>query len=177
MDADFQNYLWKSAWICVQSEEWVMDSQTSEALGQFFSAQKKLNQLDIIRSRDYIGDVGRYLCQVMYGLKPAGRRAGYDGTIGASKVLVRINNCPTGTKVRLVEPLEFDEFVVVLGPNSLLRPEHIQGDFIFYRFTREEVLERFRTPRGNYIGGKEVFSQGHDRVLSLAAAVMRAEEG
>ncbi len=65
-----------------------MNQETVDALDKFFSAQKKLNELGIIRSRDYIGDVARYLC-------------------------------------------------------------------------------RFKTPRGNYIGGKDVFSEGHDRVLNL----------
>ena len=38
-----------------------MDNEAKEALKQFFSAQKKLVQLGIIHSRDYIGDIGRYL--------------------------------------------------------------------------------------------------------------------
>ena len=144
-----------------------MNQETKEALKQFFSAQKKLNQLGIIRSRDYIGDIGKYLCTVMYDLELTRRRAGYDGMIGSSKIQVRFNNCPIGTKVRLVVPIKFDELIVVLGPNSSLRPENLQDDFIFYRFSREEVLEKFKTPGGNYIGGKDVFSQGHDKVLSL----------
>jgi len=79
-----------------------MDKDVSAALGEFFSGQKKLNQLGIIHSRDYIGDIGRYLCQQVYGMEvPGGRpQPGYDGTIGPSRVAVRINNCPTGTPVR-----------------------------------------------------------------------------
>jgi len=46
-----------------------MDQEAREALRQFFSAQTKLNQLGVIHSRDYIGDIGRYLCQVMYNLE------------------------------------------------------------------------------------------------------------
>jgi len=147
-----------------------MNQETKEALKQFFSAQKKLNQLDIIHSRDYIGDIGRYLCQVMYDLEPAKRpwQAGYDGTIGTSRVQVRINNCPIGTPVRLDERIEFDELIVVLAPNCKLRPENIQDDFIFYKFTREEALKRFKASSGRYVGGRDTFSQGHDKVLSLA---------
>jgi len=146
-----------------------VNQETKEALKQFFSAQKKLNQLGVIQSRDYIGEIGRYLCQIVYNLElPKSRRqASYDGTIGSSKVQVRINNCPIGTPVRLAEPFEYDELIVVLGPNCFLRPQNIEDDFIFYRFTREEALKRFKTPSGNYIGTRRVFAQGHDKVLSL----------
>ena len=147
-----------------------MDHETKEALKQFFSSQKELNQLGIIHSRDYIGDIGRYLCQVMYNLElpKSPRQLGYDGTIGTSKVQVRINNCPIGTPVRLDDTIEFDELIVVLGPNCKLRPENIEDDFIFYRFIREEALKKFKASSGRYIGGRDTFSQGYDRVLSLA---------
>ena len=146
-----------------------MNQETKEALKQFFSAQKELNQLGVIQSREYLRDIGRYLCKVMYNLElPKSRRqAGYDGMIGTSKVQVKINNCPIGTPVRLSKPFEYDELIVILGPNCFLRPENIEGDFISYRFSRETALKRFKTSSGKYIGGRSVFSQEHDRVLSL----------
>jgi hypothetical protein len=146
-----------------------MNQETVDALDKFFSAQKKLNELGIIRSRDYIGDVARYLCREVYNLEPSkGRRTGHDGTIGDLKIRVAVNNCPIGTKVFLQEPFEFDELIVVLGPNCKLRPAHLEGDFLFYRYTKDETVSKFKTPKGNYIGGKDVFSEGHDRVLNLS---------
>ena len=65
------------------------------------------------------------------------------------------------------EPFDCDELIVVLGPHCFLRPENIDGDFIFYRFTREEALEKFKTSSSGYIGGRSTFSQGHDKVLNL----------
>lgn len=146
-----------------------MNQDTKKALKDFFSGQKKLNQLGIIRSKNYLDDVGKYLCKVMYNLEltKSRRQASYDGMIGTSKIQIKINNCPTGTPVRLVEPIKFDELIVVLAPNSFLRPENIQHDFIFYKFTREEALKKFKTSSGNYIGGKKIFSQGYDKNLSL----------
>ncbi|MBC8462067.1 MAG: hypothetical protein H8D67_29205 [Deltaproteobacteria bacterium] len=145
-----------------------MNQETVDALDKFFSAQKKLNELGIIRSRDYIGDVARYLCREVYNLEPSkGRRIGHDGTIGDSKIRIAVNNCPIGTKVFLQEPFEFDELIVVLGPNCKLRPAHLEGDFLFYRYTKDETVSKFKTPKGSYIGGKDVFSEGHDRVLNL----------
>lgn len=152
-----------------------MNQETKEALKEFFSGQVKLNRLGIIQSRDYIGDIGKYLCTVMYDLElpKRGQQArqahyeGYDGMIGTSKIQVKINNCPLGTPVPLSEPFEYDELIVVLGPNCKLRPDNIQDDFIFYKFTREEALKKFKLPSGKYVGGKSLFSQGHDKVLNL----------
>lgn len=153
-----------------------MDSETQQALKQFFSAQKALNELGVITSRDYIGDVGRHLCREVYGLSlpkgrlPKGRRpASHDGKIGRLRVAVRMNNCPTGTPVRVMEPLDFDELVVVLGPNCFLRPPGVASDFIFYRLKPDEVRERFKTTKGGYVGGREAFDRTYDRVLNLQA--------
>ncbi|MCK4359907.1 MAG: hypothetical protein KAW92_14440 [Candidatus Cloacimonetes bacterium] len=67
----------------------------------------------------------------------------------------------------MAEPINFDELVVVLGPNCSLRPENMTDGFIFYRFSRVEILKRFKTIDGKYVGGKELFSKGCDKVLSL----------
>jgi hypothetical protein len=56
--------------------------------------------------------------------------ADHDGTIGTAKTRVQVNNCPTRTKVRLTEPLEFEQLVVVLGPNSSLRPDGVEDALI-----------------------------------------------
>ena len=146
-----------------------MDKDVSAALGEFFAGQRKLNQLGIIHSRDYIGDIGRYLCQQVYGMEvPGGRpQPGYDGTIGSSRIAVRINNCPTGTPVRVNEPLEFDELIVILGPHCFLRPEGVASDFIFYRFNPDEVRERFKATNGGYVGGRNAFDRGYDKTLNM----------
>jgi hypothetical protein len=146
-----------------------MDEETRRALRGFLTAQAKLAQLGVIHSRDYIGDIARYLCAEAYDFEPRRSRqpAGHDGTIDGVKTRVQVNNCPTGTKVMLGEPLAFEQLVVVLGPNSTLRPEGLEETFICYRFTKEEVIEQFRTPAGRYVAGKTIFAQGYDRTLSL----------
>ena len=148
-----------------------MDNETSVALARFFSAQKRLNELDVTNSRDYIGDIGRYLCRELYGMEsPRGQSpAGYDGTIGDSRVLVRPNNCPTGTPVRIPDSEDFDEVVVILGPNCFLRPSGVASDILFYRFTREEVQARFKATSGGYVGGRDAFDRTYDRVFNLAS--------
>ena len=148
-----------------------MDKDVSKALREFFSGQKKLNQLGVINSRDYIGDIGRYLCHVVFGMEvPKGRpQPGYDGTIGSSRVAVRMNNCPIGTPVRVNEPFEFDELIVILGPNCFLRPDGVASDSIFYRFTTDGTRERFKATNGVYIAGRQVFDRSYDRTLNIAS--------
>ncbi|UCB43318.1 MAG: hypothetical protein JSV77_01335 [Dehalococcoidales bacterium] len=148
-----------------------MEREVADSLRRFFSAQTGLSELGVIKSRDYIGDIGRYVCMLVYGLKvPKGRKpTGYDGKIDKSRVAVRLNNCPVGTPVRLPEPLDFDELIVVLGPNCLLRPEGVASDFIFYRFTPEQVRKRFKKTRGGYVGGGDVFDRTYDKVLNITA--------
>jgi len=148
-----------------------MDSETSAVLARFFSDQKQLHELGVINSRDYIGDIGRYLCREVYGMEaPPGRSpAGYDGTIGDSRVLVRPNNCPTGTPVRIPDSEDFDEVVVILGPNCFLRPPGVASDIIFYRFTREEARARFKATSGGYVGGRDAFDRTYNRALNLVS--------
>ena len=148
-----------------------MEQELAESLKQFFSVQGDLSELGVIKSRDYLGDIGRYVCTLAYGLKvPKGKRpTGYDGKIGRSRVAVRLNNCPVGNPVRLSEPFDFDELIVVLGPNCLLRPAGVASDFIFYRFTPEEVRKRFRKTKSCYVGGGDVFDRNYDRVLNITA--------
>jgi hypothetical protein len=146
-----------------------MEREVADSLKQLFSAQKNLSELGVIKSRDYIDDIGRYLCTLTYGLKvPKGRRPdGYDGKIGKSRVAVRFNNCPVGRPVRLTEPFDFDELIVVLGPNCQLRPEGVASDFIFYRFTTGEVRQRFKRTRSGYVGGGDVFDRTYDKALNI----------
>jgi len=46
-----------------------MGQEAKEALQQYFSVAKKLDQLGIIQSRDNTGDIGKHLCKVMYNLE------------------------------------------------------------------------------------------------------------
>lgn len=146
-----------------------MEREVTDSLKQLFAAQKSLSELGIIKSRDYLGDIGRYVCTLTYGLKVPERKksSGYDGRIGKSRVAVRLNNCPVGNPVRLTESFDFDELIVVLGPDCLLRPEGVASDFIFYRFTADEVRRRFKKTRNGYVGGQDLFDRTYDKALNI----------
>ena len=149
-----------------------MDRDVSGALRDFFSGQKKLYQLGVVGSRDYLGDIGRYLCRTVYGMEtPEGNvQSGCDGTIGTSRVTVKINNCPVGTPVRVNEPFDFDELIVILGPDCSLRPEGVASDFIFYRFSPEQARQRFAATSYGYEGGRQAFDRSYDRALNIRTA-------
>jgi hypothetical protein len=146
-----------------------MESEVSQSLREFMSAQKRLSELDVIHSRDFLGDIGRYLCQLVYGLKVPREKPpeGYDGRIGRSRVAIEFNNSPVGTPVRVDEPLEFDQLIIILGPHCSLRPDGVASDFIFYRLTVEEVCQRFRKRSGGYTAGEALFDRSYEKALNL----------
>jgi hypothetical protein len=147
-----------------------MDEKVKSALRDFFTAQRKLHEFGVIGSKHYIDDIGVYLCSMIYGMEPVGKKgksSGYEGLIGTSRIAVRLTNCPTGTPVRIAAPISFDELIVVLGPNSWMRPEGIKADFITYRLSKEEVLDKFRESNGIYSGDAEILPVQPDKLLSL----------
>ena len=147
-----------------------MDERTKSALRDFFTAQGRLHERGVIGSKHYIDDIAVYLCSAIYGMETVGKGRsdpGYDGTLGTSRIAVRLTNCPTGTPIRIAEPVAFDELIVVLGPNSWMRPEGIDAEFIFYRLGKEEVLDGFQESGGIYSGGVEILPSQPDRLLSL----------
>jgi hypothetical protein len=147
-----------------------MDEKVKSALRDFFAAQGKLHEFGVIGSKHYIDDIAVYLCSIIYGLDPVGKKGkdpGYEGLIGASRVAVRLTNCPTGTPVRIAAPVAFDELIIVLGPNSWMRPEGIDAEFICYRLGKDEVMERFRESNGMYLGDAGVLPEQPDKVVSL----------
>ena len=135
---------------------------------EFNDAQTKLNKLGIILTKNYAHDITRYLCKEIYDMELADRREDYDGMIDNSKIKLYFNSCPIGHPVKFGELGCFDEAIVVLGPNSKLRPENISDDFIFYRFTVNEIAAKFRAPSGQYIGKKDAFASPHDKALNLS---------
>ena len=147
-----------------------MDEKIKLALRNFFAAQGKLHEFGVIGSKHYIDDIAVYLCSRIYGMDPVGKKGkdpGYEGLIGSSRVAVRLTNCPTGTPIRITAPIHFDELIVVLGPNSWMRPEGINAEFICYRLDKEVVLARFRESNGTYSGDAEVLPEHPDKVVSL----------
>ncbi len=148
-----------------------MEREVAFAMKQFFAAQKHLDELGVLHSEHYLEDVGRYLCQLAYGLEPGpdADRGVLDGRIGPSRVVIRITNSPRRQPMELREPLEFDELIVILGPNSGLRPPGVASDFIFYRFTPDEIRQRFDARRERLISRPDTFDRRFDRGMNMTS--------
>jgi len=126
----------------------------------FFDAVKKLRDSKVIRSDKYLGDIGEYICQKLYGitLNHSGREKGYDGTLNGEKYEVKFHNSLTRTNVYFGDPEFYDFLFVVLGPDSLLRPTHEKQDFLIYKITSKYVKEYFEQKSG-YCCGKRYFTK------------------
>lgn len=100
---------------------------------------------EIIRSDRYLGDIGEYICQKLYGitLNKSGREKGYDGTLGIKKYKIKFHYSLTRTDIYLGNPEIYDVLLVVLGPDSLLRPKIEKEYFLIYKIIDTYVKNHF----------------------------------
>lgn len=134
-----------------------MTLDQESAIAQFFIAVDRLEQLGVIRSSRFLGDIGEFLCSDTFGtvLVDELRLPGHDGIHNGKRVQVKFNNSPTCNNINVGNPDKYEELVVVLGPKSRLREaEHRDGEFQFYRFSNEEVRP-WRTKKDRYYCAKE----------------------
>lgn len=146
-----------------------MDSEIRAAIREFFLAASKLRTLKVIRSDSYLGDIGEYICHHFYKLELAksGRQPGHDGSDADGLVQVKYHGSPTRTNIDLGDPSSYDHVVVVLGPNSLLRPKGIAGDFLVYRMKADSVMQYANPHKGSHSCGRVPFLNPPDQVLNL----------
>ncbi|UMY49291.1 DUF6998 domain-containing protein [Pseudomonas azotoformans] len=134
-----------------------MTLDQESALAAFFKAVDRLEEVGVIRSSRFLGDIGEFLCADAFGtvLVEELRQPGHDGVHDEKRVQIKFNNSPTGNNINLGNPEKYDEVVVVIGPRSKLREsEHQPGEFRFYRFSSSEVRP-WRTGNNNFYCAKE----------------------
>ena len=144
-----------------------MDEHVERSLARFFAAQRELARAGVIRSRDYVGDIAKYLCQAIYGLVPAKRGQPYDGTIDQARVRVVTNNCPTGHPVSVEGVRECDQVILVLGPNCWMHPARDESTILFYRWQKRKALELFQTKGGQILIGRNLPASEFEHLLRL----------
>ncbi|MFY2558184.1 DUF6998 domain-containing protein [Corallococcus terminator] len=122
-----------------------MTDEQMTAIGEFFAAAEKLKGLGIIRSDKYLGDIAEFLAVSQFGmtLASSGREPGHDGIIEGRKVQVKFNG-GTSKNIECGNPDDYDELIVVLGPNSIMRRPDITTHFAIYRIPSDTV--RGKTP-------------------------------
>jgi len=120
-----------------------MTEEQESAIAAFFESVARLEELQIIRSSRFLGDIGEFLCSKAFGtdLSPQLRQRGHDGMSGEDRVQIKFNNSTKGNNINVGNPKDYELLVVVIGPNSKLREEdHGPSDFRLYRYTKTEVL-------------------------------------
>jgi len=121
-----------------------MTDEEKQLIRDFFNFPNKLRDAGIVRSNNVLGDIGEWLCVQKCGLTlvESGRNADFDGYIEDKKVQVKLHNAPIGTNVDVGNPEKYDELIVILGKQSILRPQNSCDDgFLFYKFSAQEVKE------------------------------------
>ncbi|WP_223481376.1 MULTISPECIES: hypothetical protein [unclassified Pseudomonas] len=139
-----------------------------DLIREFFMCASKLLDAGVVRSDKLLGDIGEWLCVQQYGLllEKSGRHPGYDGTIGESRVQVKVHNSPEGTNLNVGNPAKYDELIVVLGPRSRLRVSAELCAFHIYRFSSPEVFSLMKRESGYYCA-KKIFASADPDFLSI----------
>jgi hypothetical protein len=135
----------------------------------FFNAVGKLKAKKIIRSDKYLGDIGEYICSKLYGieLNDSGREKGFDGTLNNKKYEIKFHNSKKRTNIYLGTPQIYQVLLVVLGPESMLRPTHEKDTFLIYKLTNTYVMNNFKNESG-FSCAKEYFhSINPDKTFNL----------
>lgn len=133
-----------------------MSPEQRVAIAEFFEAVQQLEELKVIRSSRFLGDLGEFLCADSLGIALVHelRLPGHDGTHEGKRVQVKFNNSAAANNINVGNPEQYDELIVVLGPKSKLRePDHKSGEFRFYRFSSEAV-KQWRGPSQGYYCAK-----------------------
>ena len=147
-----------------------MHEDVVAAIVQFFDSVEKLRLLGVIRSDKHLGDLGEYIATHFYEIELAlsGRQPGYDGKDKEGLLVqVKYHGSCTRTNVDLGNPDHYQTALVILGPNSRLRPTGHAEDFLIYRFSAESVRSFKNEAKGTYSCGKQPFSRQPDQTLTL----------
>jgi hypothetical protein len=121
----------------------LISAEQMKAIGEFYSAADRLRELKVIRSDRYLGDIAEFIAKECLGMTLATscREQGYDGHIGDKKVEVKYNGGKSNTLLA-GKPETYEELVVILGPNSVMRNSELTDNYIIYRIPSTEVTKK-----------------------------------
>ncbi|MCD9468559.1 hypothetical protein [Photobacterium iliopiscarium] len=129
-----------------------LDNTCKKAIDDYFNAIDKLKKLGIVRSKNTVGDIGEFLCTVAYPelrLDSKKTTEGYDAILDEKKIQIKYRNSQDGNNIDLGFPEKYNEIIVVLGIDSAHRMiGDSDEDFLFYRFTSQEVKDHMVMPSG-----------------------------
>lgn len=147
-----------------------MNQEQRIALLKFGSAIQELMDCGVIRSHRYLGDIAEFLCADEFGvvLENNLREVGHDGVVNESRVQIKFGGGKK-TNIDLGNPASYDEVLVVLGKESVVRTHVSNADFLVYRLTADEVRALGTTRNGKYSCGSAQFAKLPDREVSLVS--------
>ena len=123
-----------------------------QAIDNYFIAIEILKSEGVIRSDSVFGDIGEYLCTLVFtglALVKDKTNEGYDAEDGEKKIQIKFSNSKDTKNIDLGEPSKYDSLIVVLGKQSAHRnKDDTNHEYLFYRYTSEEVIENFKVNSG-----------------------------
>lgn len=129
-----------------------MTDEQQQAIHCFFKSFERLRQLKVIRSDVIFGDIGEFLCTIVFeGLTLVDEKTkeGFDAWIDGKKVQIKFSDSSDRKNIDLGNPDKYDFLIVVLGRNSAHRMiDDSNDDYLFYKFSSKEVVEKFKVQSG-----------------------------
>ena len=129
-----------------------MEYKQKPLLKKFFKTLKGLRNAGIVRSDVILGDIGEFLCTVVFRglvLVPDKTNVGYDAVYNEKRIQIKYSNSKDTKNIDLGDPSKYDELIVVLGNESAHRMNNDNdADFLFYRYESSEVKDKFGVASG-----------------------------
>jgi hypothetical protein len=149
-----------------------MNDTQNQALQIFFKSLDLLKSLNIVRSDVIFGDIGEFLCTVVFeGLTLVSEKtnAGFDAHLRDQKVQIKFSNSSDAKNIDLGDPQNYQQLIVVLGRNSAHRMDgDPDTDYLFYMFSSNEVKEHFTTATGYKLSRTKHFKKA-DKEYNIAS--------
>jgi hypothetical protein len=120
-----------------------LNKKENLALRNYFKGQSLLSNLKIIKSKNYLEDISKFLAKKIFG------------DIKNSKVY--FHNCPKNMPLKIKGEIKFKNIIVVLGPTSNLKNGRNGNDFLIYKFDKSFVKMNFSKVGDNYSCSKSCF--------------------
>lgn len=151
-----------------------MNQKKVKAIRDFFAHLAVLRTLGVVRSDVVFGDIGEFLCTLVYTdltLCTSKTQKGIDGKLGREDVQIKFNNSSDAKNIDLGNPEKdkYDSLILVLGKDSAHRKNGLEGDFIFYRYTSQEVRDNFSVSSG-FKFSKTKHLKEHEHVFNFSLA-------
>lgn len=138
-----------------------MTNEQLSAIKNFFQSLSVLRELEIVRSDVVLGDIGEFLCTILFdGLTLVKNKTneGFDAILEGNKVQIKFSDSCDTKNIDLGNPSLYDELIVVLGKKSKHRmPDDSDADYVFYKFSSSEVISKFKVACGHKLSKTKHF--------------------